>query len=611
MKGKHSWTGSMRWRIVLIYFLLVFIVMVVVSVFITNSLETYQMNSLRDKLTSTVEKGSFLRTLSEYDDLLNHQEDIQKTIIDTWEFGFSEELSIVDNNFTIVASTNENITGENAAEVLNTSVLTTAIIGGNMAEADGMLSGNIPVKHLVYPFGGEDGGQSKGAVYIRADLSDIYDFSSESKFIFIYAMVLALFITAILGVLTSKSITDPINNVTEQAERMSYGDFSRGVVVKSEDEIGRLAEMFNLLREKLDLTLSEMSNEKSKLETILKYMADGLLAVDLSGAIIHINPAATQMLDLLPEDIEEFDYDQIMARCGKHLTMEALLEGTKSGGAQETFDFKGNVFAMRYDRFKDENGQDKGVIIIIQDITERQKLENMQTDFVANVSHELKTPLTTIKSYTETLLDGAMEDPEITANFLGIVDTEADRMNRLVKDLLQLSRLDHQRERWSMKETNLIAILNTAIPKVALTARQKEQHLNVLFDEEAVILVNVDRDRIEQVVLNILSNAIKYTNEGGRIDIDVLEGGGHVKVIVSDNGIGISEADIPRVFERFYRVDKARSRAMGGTGLGLPISKQIVEEHHGTLTIESQEGKGTNVTMTLPLAFSRGQRGID
>ncbi|MBQ4577178.1 MAG: PAS domain S-box protein [Firmicutes bacterium] len=611
MKGKHSWTGSMRWRIVLIYFLLVFIVMVVVSVFITNSLETYQMNSLRDKLTSTVEKGSFLRTLSEYDDLLNHQEDIQKTIIDTWEFGFSEELSIVDNNFTIVASTNENITGENAAEVLNTSVLTTAIIGGNMAEADGMLSGNIPVKHLVYPFGGEDGGQSKGAVYIRADLSDIYDFSSESKFIFIYAMVLALFITAILGVLTSKSITDPINNVTEQAERMSYGDFSRGVVVKSEDEIGRLAEMFNLLREKLDLTLSEMSNEKSKLETILKYMADGLLAVDLSGAIIHINPAATQMLDLLPEDIEEFDYDQIMARCGKHLTMEALLEGTKSGGAQETFDFKGNVFAMRYDRFKDENGQDKGVIIIFQDITERQKLENMQTDFVANVSHELKTPLTTIKSYTETLLDGAMEDPEITANFLGIVDTEADRMNRLVKDLLQLSRLDHQRERWSMKETNLIAILNTAIPKVALTARQKEQHLNVLFDEEAVIPVNVDRDRIEQVVLNILSNAIKYTNEGGRIDIDVLEGGGHVKVIVSDNGIGISEADIPRVFERFYRVDKARSRAMGGTGLGLPISKQIVEEHHGTLTIESQEGKGTNVTMTLPLAFSRGQRGID
>jgi len=517
----------------------------------------------------------------------------------------------VDNNFTIVASTNENITGENAAEVLDTNVLTTAFISGNMAEADGMLSGNIPVKHLIYPFGGDGDGQCKGAVYIRADLSDIYDFSSESKFIFIYAMVLALFITAILGVLTSKSITDPINNVTEQAERMSYGDFSREVMVKSEDEIGRLAEMFNLLREKLDLTLSEMSNEKSKLETILKYMADGLLAVDLNGGIIHINPAAAQMLDLLPEDIEEFDYDQIMAKCGKHLTMEALLNGSKSGGAQDTFDFRGSVFAMRYDRFKDENGQDKGVIIIIQDITERQKLESMQTDFVANVSHELKTPLTTIKSYTETLLDGAVEEPEIATSFLNIIDTEADRMNRLVKDLLQLSRLDHQRERWSMKETNLIALLKAAIPKVELTARQKEQHLNVLFDENAVIQVNVDKDRIEQVVLNLLSNAIKYTNDGGRIDIDVMETGGYVKVIISDNGIGISEADIPRVFERFYRVDKARSRAMGGTGLGLPISKQIVEEHHGILTIESQEGKGTTATMSLPLSIRRGQRGIE
>ena len=179
MKGKHSWTGSMRWRIVLIYFLLVFIVMVVVSVFITNSLETYQMNSLRDKLTSTVEKGSFLNTLSEYDDLLNHQEDIQKTIIDTWEFGFSEELSIVDNHFTIVASTNENITGENAAEVLNTSVLTTAIIGGEMAEADGMLSGNIPVKHLVYA--------SSSSVYGNQEKTPFSTTDDVSKPISLYA----------------------------------------------------------------------------------------------------------------------------------------------------------------------------------------------------------------------------------------------------------------------------------------------------------------------------------------------------------------------------------------------------------------------------------------
>lgn len=162
-----------------------------------------------------------------------------------------------------------------------------------------------------------------------------------------------------------------------------------------------------------------------------------------------------------------------------------------------------------------------------------------------------------------------------------------------------------------MKESNLTALVKSVIPKIELSARQKQQHLNVLFDEDAKILVNIDKDRIEQVILNILSNAIKYTNEGGRIDIDMLEGDGNVRVIVSDSGIGISEADIPRVFERFYRVDKARSRAMGGTGLGLSIAKQIVEEHHGTITIESQEGKGTKVSISLPLAIRRGKRGID
>ncbi len=611
MQGKNGWAGSMRWRIVLIYFLLVFISMTVVSVFIMNSLETYQMESLRSKLTSTVQRSSFLKTLSEYDDLLLHQNEIQKTIIDTWEFGFSEELSIIDNSFTIVASTNENLTGENASRVLNTSVLTTAIIGGRMAEADGVLSGNIPIKHLVYPFGGDDGSQCRGAIYIRADLSEIYDFSAETKYIFIYAMVLALLITAILGILTSRSITEPINDVTKQAERMSHGDFSQKVVVKSDDEIGRLAEMFNLLGEKLDFTLSEIRNEKAKLETILKYMADGLLAVNLSGEIIHINPAAMQMLDLRPEDLDGSTYDQIIEKYGKQLLLQTLLQARGPGGMQDTFDFRGSVFAVRYDRFKDESGQDMGVIIIIQDITERQKLENMQIDFVANVSHELKTPLTTIKSYAETMIDGAVEDPQTALSFLSIINTEADRMNRLVKDLLQLSRIDHQQEKWSMKESNLIALLKSIIPKIELSARQKQQHLNVLFDSEAKILVMIDKDRIEQVILNILSNSIKYTNKGGRIDIDVIESSGNAKIVVSDNGIGIAESDIPRVFERFYRVDKARSRAMGGTGLGLAIARQIVEEHHGTIAIESQEGRGTTVTVALPLAIRRGQRGID
>jgi two-component system sensor histidine kinase VicK len=424
-------------------------------------------------------------------------------------------------------------------------------------------------------------------------------------------MVIALIITGVLGFFIARSITVPINDVTEKAEKMAQGDFSQEVSVKSDDEIGRLAEMFNLLREQLNLTLSEISNEKSKLETILKYMADGLIAVDLSGHIIHANSAAMNMLNITEGDMESKHYNDIIRGYNENLIFDNLRENCKDGGVADIFSYGGSTFAVRYDRFKDENGQDVGIIMILQDITERQKLENMQMDFVANVSHELKTPLTTIKSYTETLLTGQVDDQETAMQFLGIIDTEADRMNRLVKDLLQLSRLDYKQEKWNKKESNLIALLKSVVTKVEMTARNKNQHLNCIFDDNLKILTVIDKDGIEQVLMNVLSNAIKYTLDGGRIDIDAVQTGRDAQLIIADNGIGIPDKELSRVFERFFRVDKARSRAMGGTGLGLAISKQIIEEHRGSIEIESKEGKGTKVTITLPLSHARGKRNIE
>jgi two-component system sensor histidine kinase VicK len=289
------------------------------------------------------------------------------------------------------------------------------------------------------------------------------------------------------------------------------------------------------------------------------------------------------------------------------MKLSTIKENCLKDGGQDTFDYGATTYAVRYDRFKDDDGQDVGIIIIMQDITERQKLENMQKDFVANVSHELKTPLTTIKSYTETLLDGALDDKDTAVHFLNIVDMEADRMNRLVKDLLQLSRLDHRQAKWNIKENNIIALINMAVTKVEMTARQKKQQLNRFYDSEDDIRVLIDRDRFEQVMMNILSNAIKYTQNGGRIDVDARVAVSTVIVTVRDNGIGVTETEIPRIFERFYRVDKARSRAMGGTGLGLAITKQIVEEHHGKIEAESNVGNGTKITITLPLAAHQGK----
>lgn len=605
-KGRQH--SSVRWRIVLIYFLLVFIAMTIVSVFLLDQMKNYQINSLKENLTKTISESNLLASLGKYTDLNEKADEIQNNLNENWSRSFSEELSVVCEDFNICASTNQNIVGRSATDVFDSGILVSMFMTKENGESDSVIAGEIPVKNLCYPIISQVNGEVVGAVYVRVDLSSINSFLSQSKLIFVQAMFIALIVTVFLGFVIARSITVPINNVTRTVQRMSQGDFSQTVEVKSDDEIGQLAEMFNLLREKLDFTLSEISNEKNKLETILTYMADGLVAIDLDGAIIHANPAAREMLGIEEsEDLTGATYESLLGHLSEGMKLSTIKENCIDEGGQDTFDYGSTTYAVRYDRFKDDEGQDVGIIIIMQDITERQKLENMQKDFVANVSHELKTPLTTIKSYTETLLDGALDDKDTAVKFLNIVDMEADRMNRLVKDLLQLSRLDYRQEKWNIKENNIIALINMAITKVEMTAKQKSQQLNKFYDINDDIRVLIDRDRFEQVMMNILSNAIKYTQPGGQIDVNAQVEESTVVVVVHDNGIGMAENEIPRIFERFYRIDKARSRAMGGTGLGLAITKQIVEEHHGKIEAESKAGNGTTITITLPLVAHKGK----
>ncbi|MGI6727122.1 MAG: ATP-binding protein [Anaerovoracaceae bacterium] len=597
--------NSIRWRIVLIYFLLVFIAMTITGVFIMSELEAYQMESIRNNFTKIVKEN--ILSLQEYENLENYQAEIQADIL-AWSESLREEMFVVNDKFIIIASSNLNYIGKSGLDLLDQNILVRGLTG-EIAEADGVLSSGIPVKNMVFPL--ENNGEIIGVVCLRADISSVYETQDQSKMIFLKAMFVALFVTVVLGFFIARSITIPINELTAKAEKMSQGDFSQEVSIKSDDEIGRLAEMFNLLRKKLDFTLSEISNEKSKLETILKYMADGLLAIDMDRRIILANPAAMIMLSITQEDISNKYYDTIMGKYGKNLLFNHIHEKCKNGGAHDTFDYDGMAFSVRYDLFKDENNKDVGIIMLLQDITEQQKLENMQRDFVANVSHELKTPLTTIKSYTETLLDNEFNNIETVKSFLSVVDAEADRMSRLVRELLQLSKLDYNREKWYKKEVNIINVIKSAVTKIEMTAAGKRQNINCIFDVEQRLTTIIDRDRIEQVLLNVISNAIKYSPEGENIEINAFQEDNEVHVVIKDHGIGISEKEISRVFERFYRIDKARSREMGGTGLGLSIAKQIVEEHNGKIKMESQLGKGSKVSIILPSAPTRGQRNIE
>ena len=600
--------NSIKWRILAIFVLIVFIVMTIAGVFVTNKLESYEIDSIRSKCFKTLDIVMLSMPFGSYTVLDGQQETIQ-AIVNEWQTGTDYELYVIDTNFKIIAANNTTVVGKSAINTLSENVIVKAL-KGNTAEGQDTLTGSIPVLNAAKPIEGS-GGSIIGVLYLSANLTSVYDTTNESKVIFLQAMFIALLISALLSFFITSSITAPINDLTEKAEKMASGDFSQEIRGKSNDEIGRLADMFNILRRELDDNITEISNEKSKLETILKYMADGLIAVDLSGQIIHANAAARALLDLSDEEMENLNFSGILQKFGKKDIADGIKTITSSEVMNEIVMYRSNILSIRYARFTAEDDNDIGVIMLIQDITESQKLEQMQTDFVANVSHELRTPLTTIKSYTETLLESGIEDEETQKNFLMVIDDETERMSRLVKELLQLSRLDSHREKMNFKELEVGKILEDCVKKITLTAQAKEQTVECVYDRNTPLYIMGDRDKMQQVILNILTNSIKYTQAGGKIRLNAWKEDDVVCITVEDNGIGISDAELSRIFERFYRVDKARSRAMGGTGLGLSIAKQIIEVHGGSILAQSKEGSGTMMQITLPLAWSRGRRNID
>ena len=600
--------NSIKWRILAIFVLIVFIVMTIAGVFVTNKLESYEIDSIRSKCFKTLDIVMLSMPFGSYTVLDGQQETIQ-AIVNEWQTGTDYELYVIDTNFKIIAANNTTVVGKSAINTLSENVIVKAL-KGNTAEGQDTLTGSIPVLNAAKPIEGS-GGSIIGVLYLSANLTSVYDTTNESKVIFLQAMFIALLISALLSFFITSSITAPINDLTEKAEKMASGDFSQEIRGKSNDEIGRLADMFNILRRELDDNITEISNEKSKLETILKYMADGLIAVDLSGQIIHANAAARALLDLSDEEMENLNFSGILQKFGKKDIADGIKNITSSEVMNEIVMYRSNILSIRYARFTAEDDNDIGVIMLIQDITESQKLEQMQTDFVANVSHELRTPLTTIKSYTETLLESGIEDEETQKNFLMVIDDETERMSRLVKELLQLSRLDSHREKMNFKELEVGKILEDCVKKITLTAQAKEQTVECVYDRNTPLYIMGDRDKMQQVILNILTNSIKYTQAGGKIRLNAWKEDNVVCITVEDNGIGISDAELARIFERFYRVDKARSRAMGGTGLGLSIAKQIIEVHGGSILAQSKEGSGTTMQITLPLAWSRGRRNID
>ena len=402
-------------------------------------------------------------------------------------------------------------------------------------------------------------------------------------------------ITIFIAMFLSKFFIYPVNKFIQSAEKIKEEDKNIVTKGKKKKDVGNLENVFDMMTTELTEKLSEVSTQKNQIETILLHMTDGIIAFNMKGEIILINPAAKNFLSIGPEDTM---FDDIFKKFKLDINMEKIIYLESWTSTEQRLKVEDKYVKVLFAPFKDESDRPNGVIAVIQDITEHVKLDNMQKEFVADVSHELKTPITSIMGYADTLLEGEYEK-ETQDKFLNVIASEARRMARLVTDLLTLSRYDSNKKGTQKESFDLGDLVKRCQEKLGIEI-QKKNHNVSCFVTADVPPVYADKYDIERVVLNILTNSIKYTPEGGEIKIYVgfVYNDAYIKVF--DNGIGIPEEDLNRIFERFYRVDKARTREMGGTGLGLSIAKEILDKNGGSIDIKSVVGQGTEVVVRIP-----------
>jgi len=455
----------------------------------------------------------------------------------------------------------------------------------------------LPIKH---------GQSTTGVIRAALPLNDITKIQQSIWYYTILAISLGILAALALGYRYLSTFTKPIGEMTEMASTIAGGKYNRRVRVKGTDEIGTLASTFNHMAERLEQTIEELMNDKSKIEAILTSSVNGVVAVDNSGNTMFLNPVAERMLDIQGSDFAGKPlFDMVRNKDAEKVLKDVL--AAQRGRFMEfelTRPKKRTIRVISAPiRPKIRHSRTIGTLIIIHDVTTIKKLEKMRSDFVANVTHELKTPLTSIKGFIETLREGAMEDADKRDRFMEIIDIEAGRLERLLEDILLLSEIESTKQSPEPEEQiDIQQVVKDEVLSIFIRqAEQKEIRLTAHFSDDLPSLP-MNKDRFKELMINLIDNAIKFTGKGGHIHISVSHIENRAVVLkVRDNGIGIPKEYQDRLFERFYRVDRGRSRKEGGTGLGLAIVKHIVLSVNGSVAVDSRPGEGTEFSVEIPL----------
>ncbi|SFS53602.1 two-component system histidine kinase PnpS [Paenibacillus sp. BC26] len=417
--------------------------------------------------------------------------------------------------------------------------------------------------------------------------------------------LLILFIAAaLISYRVALGLTRPLEQITRVAKRIKSLDYRARVHVKRNDEIGELGLAINAMADSLQVQMTRIHQNESQLASVLDNMISGVVMIDASGHIVLLNRRAEEVLGFSVRELVGHHFTVAKQQYELSQIIQEGIERKEHLREEVTFYYpEERLLDLNLVPIFEDDDSFGGVLLVLQDVTAIRRLERMRSEFVANVSHELKTPITAVKGFAETLLGGAVDDPETARSFLQIIYDESDRLNRLIGDILELSKIESRRVPLQFSPIELASFVEKTVELMRAEGLQKQIRLSYKADRD--VYVEADEDRLRQIIMNLLSNGINYTPEGGSVSIVVEPVGGEnyesVRIHISDTGIGIPKKDLPRIFERFYRVDKARSRSSGGTGLGLSIVKHLVELHKGTISVESRVGSGSTFTIELPV----------
>lgn len=418
----------------------------------------------------------------------------------------------------------------------------------------------------------------------------------------LFAGLLVLFlIAALISYRLALSLTRPLEQITKVAKRIKNMDYRARVKVAKQDEIGELGNAINAMADSLQVQMTRIQQNENQLESVLDNMINGIVMIDRNGIIVLMNRRAEEVLGFSARELVGRHFAEAKQQYELSQMIQEGLKSKEHLREEITFYFpEERLLELNLVPIHPEGNDFSGVLLVLQDVSAIRRLERMRSEFVANVSHELKTPITAVKGFAETLLGGAVNDEETARSFLQIIYDESDRLNRLIGDILELSKIESRRVPLVFSPVEVDTFAEKSVKLMESEASRKNIELSMTI--EPGLYVEADEDRLRQIIMNLLSNGINYTPEGGRVSLKI-EGLGddYIRVQIADSGIGIPKKDLPRIFERFYRVDKARSRSSGGTGLGLSIVKHLVELHKGTISVTSAVGVGTTFTIELPV----------